>query len=59
MTDGQILVWHDVLGLQSSTSAKFVKQFLPGFEHMRRALDDYSAAVQAGDYPEAGVHDYV
>lgn len=57
-TDGQILVWHDLLGLQAAASAKFVKQFVSGFEQMRSALDAYSAAVQAGDYPVAGVHDY-
>ena len=31
-TDGQVLVWHDMLGLYTDIHPRFVKQFIPGKE---------------------------
>lgn len=51
-TDGQILVWHDALGLYPGNTAKFVKDFLKGNPGgVQGALADYVRAVKSGDFP--------
>ena len=51
-TDGQILVWHDLLGLYPGKTAKFVKNFLEGnTKGIQGALTDYVQAVKAGEFP--------
>lgn len=51
--DGQVLVTHDILGLQEDLSPKFVKRYLQGrplfVEAMRRFRDE----VRAGTFPAA------
>ena len=57
-TDGQILVWHDLLGLYPGKQAKFVKNFLQGnAEGVQGALRNYVRAVQDGTFP-AAEHSY-
>ena len=51
-TDGQILVWHDLLGLYPGKTAKFVKDFLRGnVGGVQGALGDYVEAVKKGEFP--------
>ena len=51
-TDGQILVWHDLLGLYPGKQAKFVKNFLDGNpDGIQGALKAYVSAVQEGTFP--------
>ncbi len=51
-TDGQILVWHDLLGLYPGKQAKFVKNFLAGNKNgVQGAIEDYVAAVKSGLFP--------
>ena len=51
-TDGQILVWHDLLGLYPGKTAKFVKNFLAGnTDGIQGALRDYVNAVKDGSFP--------
>jgi len=51
-TDGQILVWHDALGLYPGQTAKFVKDFLKGQAGgVPGALADYVQAVKSGAFP--------
>jgi len=51
-TDGQILVWHDALGLYPGRAAKFVKDFLKGNSGgVQGALADYVEAVKSGAFP--------
>jgi 3-methyl-2-oxobutanoate hydroxymethyltransferase len=51
-TDGQILVWHDLLGLYPGKTAKFVKNFLEGNTRgIRGALEDYVQQVKSGEFP--------
>ena len=51
-TDGQILVWHDMMGLWPGRPAKFVKNFL---EETGGSIDDaiklYVSQVKAGSFP--------
>lgn len=57
-TDGQILVWHDLLGLYPGKQAKFVKNFLAGNpQGIQGALQDYVAQVKSGQFPDAD-HSY-
>ena len=52
-TDGQILVWHDLLGLYPGKQAKFVKNFLSGnSEGVQGALADYVSQVKSGEFPD-------
>jgi 3-methyl-2-oxobutanoate hydroxymethyltransferase len=48
--DGQILVWHDALGINES-GPKFVRRFAEAGALMREGLETYRAAVEAGTFP--------
>lgn len=50
-TDGQVLVWHDLLGLQNEILPKFVKRFEQLDEKITAALNGYHQEVQLGDFP--------
>ena len=49
--DGQVLVFHDVLGLYDRLRPRFVKQFAALGEQAVAALTDYVAAVRNSDFP--------
>ena len=48
---GQVLVFHDVLGLFDDFVPKFVKQFAHLREPMLKALTAYRSEVEAGEFP--------
>ncbi len=51
-TDGQILVWHDLLGLYPGKTPKFVKNFLAGSKSgIQGAIIDYVEQVKNGSFP--------
>jgi 3-methyl-2-oxobutanoate hydroxymethyltransferase len=50
--DGQVLVWHDLLGLYEGRSPRFVKRFADIGAEIQRALEAYAAAVRSGAFPE-------
>ncbi len=56
-TDGQVLVWHDLLGITGGHLAKFVRTFADVHAEIVRGLTDYSTAVRNRDFP-AGEHTY-
>lgn len=49
--DGQVLVLHDMLGLNDEFNAKFVKQYAHLADEVRRAAGAFAADVRAGTYP--------
>jgi len=49
--DGQVLVWHDLLGINEGRSPKFVKRFAAVGAEIRRGLESYAAEVRARTYP--------
>jgi 3-methyl-2-oxobutanoate hydroxymethyltransferase len=51
--DGQVLVWHDLLGLSDRTPARFVKRYAELGEEIKRALTAYAAEVRSGTFPAA------
>ncbi len=50
-TDGQVLVFHDVLGLHSGRLPKFVRQYAELKDQAVEALQAFFADVQAGSFP--------
>ncbi|MDH3308720.1 MAG: 3-methyl-2-oxobutanoate hydroxymethyltransferase [Acidimicrobiia bacterium] len=50
-TDGQVLVWHDVLGLHAGHYAKFVRKYADLRTMAIEALSAYRTDVQAGSFP--------
>ena len=51
--DGQVLVWHDLLGLSDRRPARFVKRYADVGSEIRRALEAYAEDVRSGDFPAA------
>jgi 3-methyl-2-oxobutanoate hydroxymethyltransferase len=51
--DGQVLVWHDLLGITHETMPRFVRTFGSIGKLTQRALLNYATAVQAGKFPAA------
>ena len=55
--DGQVLVYHDLLGLTEGRAPRFVKRYANLAEEIRRALGAYATDVRDGTYP-AKQHTY-
>jgi 3-methyl-2-oxobutanoate hydroxymethyltransferase len=51
-TDGQVLVWHDLLGLYEGRSPRFVKRYADVATEIREALDHFVSDVRSGEFPE-------
>jgi 3-methyl-2-oxobutanoate hydroxymethyltransferase len=49
--DGQVLVWHDLLGINEGRAPKFVRRFADVAGETRRGLAAYVEAVRTGAYP--------
>ncbi len=49
--DGQVLVFHDVLGLHDNRTAKFVRQYANIADVAVEALERFFADVRSGDFP--------
>ena len=51
-TDGQIMVWHDLLGLYPGKPAKFVKNYLQASNaSIQEAISHYHNDVKSGAFP--------
>jgi 3-methyl-2-oxobutanoate hydroxymethyltransferase len=50
--DGQVLVWHDLLGLYEGRAARFVKRYAEIGDTIRAALAAYADDVRARRFPE-------
>ena len=48
---GQVLVFHDIVGLTADQPPKFVRVYLNAFEQIREALATWSEDVRAGRFP--------
>jgi 3-methyl-2-oxobutanoate hydroxymethyltransferase len=51
-TDGQVLVWHDLLGLYEGRVARFVKRYAEIGADIRTALEAYAEDVRERRFPE-------
>jgi 3-methyl-2-oxobutanoate hydroxymethyltransferase len=52
-TDGQVLVWHDLLGIYGGHRAKFVKRYAELREQMVSAVGAYAGEVRERSFPGA------
>jgi 3-methyl-2-oxobutanoate hydroxymethyltransferase len=50
-TDGQVLVWHDLLGIYGGHQPKFVKRYAELRAEMERAVGDYAREVRERAFP--------
>ena len=50
--DGQVLVWHDLLGLYEGHAPRFVTQYANLAVEIKRALESYVAEVRSGAFPD-------
>ena len=55
-TAGQVLVMHDMLGVNLGKNAKFVRNFMEGAEGVQAAMSAYVKAVKEGSFPDNAVH---
>ena len=55
-TAGQVLVLHDMLGLNLGKMARFVRNFMTGSPGIREAMQAYVAAVKDGSFPDNNQH---
>ena len=55
--DGQVLVAHDMLGLQERIIGRFAKVYAEVGDQIRQAFSAYASEVQTGEFPDAG-HSY-
>jgi len=51
-TDGQVLVWSDMLGFFQAFQPKFVKRYLDGATLVQNAVEAYVKEVQERTFPE-------
>jgi 3-methyl-2-oxobutanoate hydroxymethyltransferase len=51
-TDGQVLVFHDLLGIRDGLGARFVKRYADIQQEMVAGVSAYAADVRSGRYPE-------
>ncbi|MCD6016023.1 MAG: 3-methyl-2-oxobutanoatehydroxymethyltransferase [Solirubrobacterales bacterium] len=52
-TDGQVLVWHDLLGIYGGRQPKFVRRYAELREEMIRGVGEYAREVRERAFPAA------
>ena len=57
-TDGQLLIYADMVGYYDNFTPKFVKKYAEVGKELERAFTEYVAEVKAGQFPVDGVHTY-
>ncbi|HEX3327677.1 MAG TPA: 3-methyl-2-oxobutanoate hydroxymethyltransferase [Actinomycetota bacterium] len=55
--DGQVIVWHDFLGISTGRVPKFVKRYASLDDEIKRAVTQFARDVADGSYPDAD-HSY-
>jgi 3-methyl-2-oxobutanoate hydroxymethyltransferase len=55
-TAGQVLVLHDMLGMNLGKMARFVHNFMQDADSVRGAMEAYVQAVKQGRFPDNAVH---
>jgi 3-methyl-2-oxobutanoate hydroxymethyltransferase len=51
--DGQVLVMHDMLGINHEFKPRFLRQYLNLYEEVKGAVQHYIRDVKSGDFPNA------
>ena len=55
-TAGQVLVLHDMLGVNLGKMAKFVHNFMADAGSVKGAMEAYVQAVKNGSFPDNALH---
>ncbi len=56
--DGQVLVFHDMVGLSFRFSPKFVKRYLDLGTEIEGALQKFKAEIRDGTFPSIEEHSF-
>lgn len=51
--DGQVLVIHDMLGMNNEFSPRFLRRYMNLYDDMTSAIAKYGADVKSGDFPNS------
>jgi 3-methyl-2-oxobutanoate hydroxymethyltransferase len=51
--DGQVLVIHDMLGMNNEFSPRFLRRYLDLYDQMTKAIGNYVADVKSADFPNS------
>ena len=51
--DGQVLVIHDMLGMNNEFSPRFLRRYLDLYDQMTKAIGNFVADVKSQDFPNA------
>ncbi|WP_434310139.1 3-methyl-2-oxobutanoate hydroxymethyltransferase [Hominifimenecus sp. rT4P-3] len=57
-TDGQLLIYADMVGLYDNFTPKFVKKYAEIGAEMERAFREYCEEVRSGAFPDDTIHAY-
>lgn len=49
--DGQVLVMHDMLGINTEFKPRFLRQYLNLYEQVNKAVEQYITDIKSGDFP--------
>jgi 3-methyl-2-oxobutanoate hydroxymethyltransferase len=49
--DGQVLVMHDMLGINTEFKPRFLRQYLNMYEQITGAIKNYIGDIKSGDFP--------
>lgn len=52
-TDGQVLVWSDMLGVFEGFKPKFVRRYMEGSGLIRSAFESFANDVKSGEFPSS------
>lgn len=52
-TDGQVLVSHDMLGINNEFSPRFLRRYLNLYDQIGTAVKNYVTDVKSGDFPNS------
>lgn len=50
-TSGQVLVLHDMLGMDKNFNPKFLKKFMDGYSSIKEAIENYNDEVKSKQFP--------
>jgi 3-methyl-2-oxobutanoate hydroxymethyltransferase len=50
-TDGQVLVMHDMLGINKDFHPRFVRRYANLYDDITNAVQNYISDVKSGDFP--------
>ena len=56
--DGQVLVFHDLLGLYDALAPKFVRKYADTGKEMRAAVEHYLQDVRSGRFPDGNTESF-